>query len=273
MRAGGSDWWVEVAGAASAGARYGFVHGSASSGHSWDGLREHLDGGAHHLVVDLPGHGRSGPAAQSEPALHAYAEGLAELLDGGRAQDRVVVAHSAGVAITLLALQRGLRCRAIVGINPSLGAPGLGQSETVHALVSPLVGRTSARGFAWMARHTGIVGTLLASTGSTVPDASARRYRELMGSADHVNGILALFRAFQPHALRAVHADPGVPLLWIIGAQDQWIEPALSRRWASRVPGSTVVTLPGGHLVHEERPQKVSEAIRAFLESQAESTP
>ena len=67
-------------------------------------------------------------------------------------------------------------------------------------------------------------------------------------------------------------ADPP-PTLVLWGEQDAWHGAAYGRRLAAEVPGAVLVPLPDtGHLVPEQRPERVAEEIEGFLAEAAVRT-
>jgi len=82
------------------------------------------------------------------------------------------------------------------------------------------------------------------------------------------------------HAARAVAARDSVydeierirvPTLVLVGEEDTVTKPDAARRIAGRVPGATLVILPGvGHTSSLEAPERVTEALRELLGSAAQ---
>jgi pimeloyl-ACP methyl ester carboxylesterase len=57
-----------------------------------------------------------------------------------------------------------------------------------------------------------------------------------------------------------------VPTLVIVGAEDTLTPPDLARRLAGAIPGAKLVEIDGaGHLSNLEQPERVTEALTAFL--------
>jgi len=58
----------------------------------------------------------------------------------------------------------------------------------------------------------------------------------------------------------------GVPTLILCGREDAWSSPSVHQEMAARIPRSELVIVPqSGHMVTMERPDEVSEAMRAWL--------
>jgi aminoacrylate hydrolase len=56
------------------------------------------------------------------------------------------------------------------------------------------------------------------------------------------------------------------PTLVLGGDHDICLPPELSDELARGIPGATRVTLPGGHMIHDECPEKYFETVRAFID-------
>lgn len=58
------------------------------------------------------------------------------------------------------------------------------------------------------------------------------------------------------------------PALILTGEQDSWSPPALHEEMAAAIPGSTLVIIPEcGHMATLEKPEAVTEAMRAWLQA------
>jgi len=55
------------------------------------------------------------------------------------------------------------------------------------------------------------------------------------------------------------------PALLVRGAQSRLSDPALFEEMAARRPHTTLATLPGGHVLHQDNPELFSRTVREFL--------
>jgi magnesium chelatase accessory protein len=196
------------------------------------------------------------------------ADAVAALLAALDVRPAVVAGHSAGFPLALrLVLDGAIAPTRLVGICPALVPPPALLAATLGAPMAALASTdTVARAGAWLARHTGVVPALLASTGSTLPPAiephAAAHYAALCADPSRVHAALAMMArwALRPllEAARAVRP----PITLVAGTRDRWVPlPALQRAVRRYLPQATLHERPGGHLLPEEDP----EAVAAFL--------
>jgi len=261
-------WHVQEGGPASATETVLLLHGTAASTHSLWRLLPRLAERFRVIAPDLPGHGlTTRPRSSDGLSRKGMAASLRDLLAVLPRRPTAVVGHSAGAALGVSLCASGHADR-LVGVAPSVGEvarPAL--PGPVEALLEGVFTSSwTARAAAALARRTGVVGALLESTGSEVPEESARWYRKLISDPSHVGGALAMMARWDLDG--AEPAEPAVPTLLLLGARDRWIpEDALRdlvRGWRLR---PRIRTVEGaGHLLHEERPALVAEAIAGFLD-------
>jgi aminoacrylate hydrolase len=68
------------------------------------------------------------------------------------------------------------------------------------------------------------------------------------------------------HDVLARLGEIRTPTLVVGGDQDFCLPPQLSEELARGIPGATRVTLSGGHMIHDEAPEKYFETVRAFID-------
>jgi pimeloyl-ACP methyl ester carboxylesterase len=225
-----------------------FVHG-AGSNHTYWGLQlRDLRDAARAVALDLPGHGKSAPAAPSSIAIHADA--VEEVVRSVGAARVGLVGHSMGGAIALeLALRRPewLAGLALVGAGAKL------------RVTNPIL-------FGLQADFAGTCRQIV--NWSVAPQCPAEiRARALADlSACPPDVVLADFRACHVFDVRDRVGEIGVPTLVLCGTADQMTPPKFSEFLAEKIPGSTLTVVPGaGHMVAIERPDVVNAALRRWL--------
>ncbi|MBU6365068.1 MAG: alpha/beta fold hydrolase [Gemmatimonadetes bacterium] len=245
------------------------LHGTGGSSHSWAPCIPALARHCTVLTLDLPGHGftrlLARPAGTPDPlALRGMAAAVADVLQALDARPTVVAGHSAGVPLLLrLILDGAIAPERVVGICPALVPPEPLLQATLGAPLAALATAAPvARAGAWLARTTGVVPAMLASTGSPLTPAQAARYAWLCTDPARVHAALAMMARWDlPGVLRDAHALR-VPVTLLAGARDRWVPLAALRRAVERfLPQASLAVAPGGHLLPEEDPARVVAAI------------
>ncbi|MET8820780.1 alpha/beta hydrolase [Streptomyces sp. WAC04189] len=234
------------------------VHGSATSGRSWDALVPFLTPSHHVIRVDLPGHGRS-----AEPAGRAY-DTSEQARTLGTALDRLGVAHvlavghsSGGCAVTALAERRPDLVTALVLVNtgPALDAFIAAEPMPLDPARWPptddQIRRFASTGF---------------RAGHPVPQELVD---ELRGMTHHA--VTASMRATTDYLKKQALPDRlavlGKPLLVVFGDQDRRWRPASAADYRV-VPGARVELLPGaGHTPILEEPRRTAALLLDFAET------
>lgn len=244
------------------------LHGSGGSTHSWAGLAPLIAGrGPTVVALDLPGHAFTDRPPDGQLTLAGFADLVSALSDVLELGPRVVIGHSAGAAVALELARRDPEILGVVGLCPSL----LSGREVPNGLFPGLLARSvrspfAARLAAGLVRRTRGLDQVLASTGSAVPESSARLYRRLTSASAHVNATLTLFSQWRPSEIEARLPTMRAPCLLVAGGKDDWIPVDDVRRAAELLPAARMVTLDGlGHLAHEEAPARVDDVIAPFL--------
>jgi magnesium chelatase accessory protein len=261
VRAGGLRWHVQELGE---GPPALLLHGAAGATHSWRGLAPLLAQRFHLVAPDLPGHAFTSAEGRLDLSLKGHAEALEALLGALDYKPRIVIGHSAGAVILGRLIAEGrLAPDLFVCINaaffPFEGAAGHIlpiMARLMH--LNPLAGRL----FAWTADRRQVA-LLIRGMGSQIDDFGLDLYTRLMTAPSHCSGALEMVANWDltriPDDLRRIK----VPTLLIVGENDKAIRPHMVDRIRTFLPHAQVVRLPGGHIVHEEDPRGVADAIAA----------
>lgn len=257
---------------------YVFFHGVGLNAHSFDPVILSLDRPA--VSVDLPGHGRSDWRDDADYRPKHLADDLAEALDQITKSPVHLVGHSlGGLAASLVAERRPqlIRSLTLIDVTPSLTSTGASSSviefirgqedfESVDEIVDRAIAfgigsdRVSlTRGVELNTRvrqdgrlvwshhfgHTG--GTPATTTQAEHPGAvgaSSPRYTYVWGSLER---------------------SPVTPAL-ILGSEGIVAQREVEE-WVKRLPGTSVVTLDGGHNLHEHAPRELASTLRELTQS------
>ena len=86
-------------------------------------------------------------------------------------------------------------------------------------------------------------------------------------AAAPVSGIVGALSAMRdrPDSMGLLPMLEGIPVLVIVGEEDQLTPPDRARAMADAIPGARLQVIPGAaHLTVVERPKEVTAAIREF---------
>lgn len=238
------------------------LHGTGASTHSWRGVMTALAGTMGVIAVDLPGHAFTGaPADPQALSLPGMAAALAALLRALRCAPQFVAGHSAGAAVgAQLCLDGALQPAALVAVNGAL-LPLSGLAGSFFSPVARLLARSTLvpRLFSWRASDPVVCRRLLEGTGSRIDAEGAAYYRRLLEDPGHVAGALGMMARWDLHGLARALPRLAPPLHLLVAERDLTLPPDQARRLHERLPGATLLRLPGlGHLAHEEDPAQVA---------------
>lgn len=246
------------------------LHGTGASTHSWRDLMPVLAQTHRCTAVDLPGHGFTRLGTRQRSSLETVSEDLHSLLQQEACLPRVIVGHSAGVAIALRLAQRLAETPPVIGINPAL-KPFEGLAGVMFPVAARMMALTPGMVdmLAWNMAQPGRIVPLLAGTGSDIPASGMNLYARLFRDKAHVQGTLLMMAQWKLDGLLADLPKMQTRCLFLTGSQDRMVPPVSAVQAAAQMPHAEVQSLDGyGHLVHEEAPALVAERITAWLATQ-----
>ena len=232
-----------------------FLHGHTLNRRMWHPLLPLLTPHLQAILVDLPGHGESGPG----PEGSTPAEDLVHLLDALQVERAAICGHSQGGAVAVsFALTAPDRCAALIPVDAALGGfpfpswPG----------PRPYIRQARSEGLApaleaWM--QDSIFGTIMASPRAEELKAIVREYP----GHEWLNRSHAR-RESIPDAQRL--GEITAPTLVLLGEQDLPDFHTIARVLAEGIPGAKQMIIPdAGHMLPMEQPEATSQAILSFL--------
>jgi pimeloyl-ACP methyl ester carboxylesterase len=275
------------------------AHGWTLAQAAWDDvaalLTPRVAAGELRLIrYDQRGHGRSTWPSPTHPAdgpvsIDRLGEDLAALLDALAPDGPVVLAgHSmGGMTIMCLAAARpelfGDRVRGVALVSTSAGdlqpspttrAERIRQRLTPGALAAALAGARAIEKLRQLVppehpRHRRIVRELL--YGADATDAMVLAGAEIM-HASTVRAFTAFLPALGEHDKRTqLRALRHVPVEILVGDSDKLTPQRHSRQLAEALPEARLQVVPRtGHMLLQERPQRVVEALDRLLAAAAE---
>lgn len=257
--AGNLSWHVQEMGD---GPNLLMLHGTGAATHSFRDLAPRLGKNFRLLMPDLAGHGFTSMPPNSGLSLAGMARLTGALLAETAFVPDIVVGHSAGAAILVeMALAGMIRPKIIVAINGAL-LPIRGA-----ALFSPLakllfVNPLAPKLFALRALNRDATVRLLKGTGSHIEPRGIDLYQRLFRKSGHVAATLGMMASWDLDSLQRRISNLSIPLVLISAPDDRAVPPADAGIVARRVRGTRVLALTsGGHLVHEEQPERIAEVI------------
>jgi pimeloyl-ACP methyl ester carboxylesterase len=220
--------------------------------------------GVRTIAVDLRGYGLSDkPVGGRAYSLEAYCADLDALLDVLDLPRAALLGQSMGGGLALrYSLNRPERVTSLVLIAPT----GLVDVSIRHLLrLAPraIVARLGRRlvprwAIGLILRHVAY------SDASRVTERDVDEYWAPSQLPGYVNAARSALSDFDWNPVREGEAATlAVPALVILGESDRLIRNA--RPAATRLRGSDVRVLPGGHCVHEERPAEVYGIVGDFI--------
>jgi pimeloyl-ACP methyl ester carboxylesterase len=226
------------------------LHGSGSQAGDWHGVVPALARRYHLLVLDLPGHGESGPAEGPLP-VGDLADSLGALLDARSAgRPAALVGNSLGGWVSLLyALRHPERVERVIGVSSS------GIFARLQVPVVPK-DREEARRL------------VAAIRGPHLPMASDAELDEVVKrvAAGPASRLFAGLRA--EDFLDAKAAEIRVPVELVWGEEDGVLPLDYGRRLASLLPRTRLHPLPRcGHMPQVHCPRELSRLLLELLEA------
>ena len=226
-----------------------FVHGSGDSGAVWAPLIALLPE-VHAVALDLPGHGalvdQPGPAEMSVADYAAFVRAEVETLGATRP---TLVGHSLGGAI---GLRLTLDAPELVGRLALVGSGARLRVSPAFLEAARAAGPTGVPAITQMAfaeQHTEEAATFQAQR---APTASGVLYRDL-AACNQFDVMGEVARITQPTLL-------------LVGEGDRMTPPKYSEYLAAQIPNAKLVVIPdAGHYAQIEQPQRVADALRAWL--------
>ena len=279
MRVAGTDLFVRLVGS---GAPALFVHGLGGNSSNWTDLMWLLSDDVHAVAPDLPGFGRSGPAASGVYSPQGQADFLAEFVERTFAEPVHLFGNSMGGAISLqLAGRHPELVRSLTLVSPAL--PDLMPMRTniqLPIIALPGVGDRVATRIAKLPVERRVQATLnmvYADPASVPPqrvreaqeDAALLATKPWVGTALQaaLRGILATYFDRGPDAPWKLADRITVPVLLVYGQQDKLVNARAARRASKHFRHCRVMVVPhSGHVSQMEHPEIVARGWRTLIE-------
>jgi pimeloyl-ACP methyl ester carboxylesterase len=229
------------------------------------------------LMVDLPGHGLSGPVTYRRGAVRDHSLRLIDdLLDALGLATAPVLGHSLGGMFALwYAAARPDRIASLVTVaDPAVALPGATVRMPLSMLTVPLLGRAVLR----TPSPRPVYRKLLADGLS--PAAAAAAPEELvdvlrlaarrLGNASTVASLMHAIDGFRRPRPESVMDDAELarvtaPTMFCWGTDDPFLSPAKGRPSVAKIPGAVLHEVPGGHGPWLDDPAICAKLVTAHL--------
>ena len=263
INAAGLRWHVQRAGR---GPVVVLVHGTAGATHTWRDVFPLLTAWADVVAFDLPGHGFTTGATRDQLSLSGMATAVGELMRALNLRPAIGVGHSAGAAVLL---QLAASChevspQSIIGFNSALvSINALGQllqpfSRALFDTEPVIAAATMLLGNGTLAR------TLLRSTGTTLDSEQEARYVSMLTDERRVGAVLQMMAHWDLPALQSTFPRVSTPVTLVHSTNEPWVPFDALLEATRALRSRTVIDVtPAGHLIPEEKPQRVAEIIAA----------
>jgi pimeloyl-ACP methyl ester carboxylesterase len=252
------------------------LHGVSLAAAVWAPLLPGLSGYRAHLV-ELPGHGLSGPFTYRPGAVRERTLGLMDnLLDALGLATAPVVGHSLGGMFALWhAAARPGRIASLVAIgDPAVALPGAVVRMPLSLLTVPVVGEAMLRAPVPRPAYRRLLGQGLSPAAAAAAPGelldvlrlAARRPANARTTASLMHAIDG-FRRPRPGSvmtdaeLRQITA----PTMFCWGTSDPFLTPAQARPAIAQIPGAVLHEVPGGHGPWLEDPAGCAKLITGHL--------
>lgn len=216
------------------------------------------------IAPDRPGYGSAGGRAVG---FQANAEGAMALLDRFQIDRAVVAGHSWGSGIALAAaLEFPERLCALVLLGPM--APTVSPSRLDRAFANRLIGPPLTRLGFWAAGLGLTLPPLRRLAHAAAPALETDRLERIAAEWRGVNvwrSFYAEQRAFvdEMPALARRLPSLSVPTTIVAGNRDRICPPSYAHKLARALPNARLIEVDGGHLLPQQRPSVVADAIAA----------
>jgi pimeloyl-ACP methyl ester carboxylesterase len=217
--------------------------------------------GFHAIAVDLKGHGLSDkPTSAGEYRLDSMRLHVIEILDALDANDVMLAGLSMGAALAahVAAAQPG-RVRGVVLGSPIGfdGIPGLWAIRGVTPpLIAPLLPQSASRA---------VIAAILRLVTGKLRRITKRDVDEYWAPTQFPNFTVAMRRLLHEFSWNAPFARLDVPCLLITGTRDPLLPRSKAKSYGDSTPGLRHIEIrDAGHVVYDEAPLAVNEAIIEF---------
>lgn len=238
------------------------LHGIGGSADTFAGVAPQLAAAGHRAIAwDAPGYGASpdpGPDVTGADSPGAYVEVVADLLDAlGVRRAHLVGVSWGGVIATHVAARRPGLVASLALVDSTRG------SGTAPEKAAAMRGRVTELAEQGPEEFAAVRTPRLLADGAD-PAVAAEVQRQM--ATVRLPGYAGAAEMMAQSDTGPLLAELRVPTLVLVGDQDRVTGVEESRLLAREIPGARLVVVEGaGHAAVQERPDRVGEALLAFL--------
>lgn len=247
------------------------LHGMGDSSESWRPVESDLLSQGYRVIAwDALGAGDSPKPRRGDYTIQAHAARLQQLLEEKQIEDAILVGHSLGGATALVYTQQHPeRVRKLVVVNPAAYREGAMQRRwfwNTPPLAEVTLGLMPRKMLVRMALKMNFHNHKL------IGDELRRTFLARARKPGAIRAFIAQERALDTKDLEALergHASITAPTLIVWGTGDEILPRAQADRLAGAMPNARLVLLEGvGHSPHLEAPQRLTEEVLKFVETE-----
>lgn len=236
------------------------LHGLSAHGRTWLPVASLLAHRHTFWIPDLLSRGRSTARPQAHYRLEDESRRARELIRGLGAVPRVVVGHSQGAGVALALARREPRIRGLVLCSPV--TPWTRRPLALELLRSDLMRRIGAGIFRPLRRP--LARLILARAfgpAAPVPADTVSAYCEPYAEKARARALMRLLADWHPREIEEVLPERSLAVRVIVGERDPRIELEPAERLAERLGAPLSLIRDGGHVLPEQVPEVVAQAI------------
>ncbi len=248
------------------------LHGFGASAEEWSGFQESFPAAlAKTVALDLIGHGSSASPGWPDYSVNANAAAVARFIDAKAIERPVIVGHSLGGVVALAAarvMQHGQNTRPKALVLIATPVYRISLPRFIEAFRSQSLMGVLARLLPIRTRVRVALRELIFDS-SKISRQTVEQYARYLDDPAVVHGMRMTARQLdleEYDKLTSTYGELNLPILVVGGDSDPVVPRQSLERFVKSVGNATLVMVPEcGHLLLDECPAAVEEAIRRFL--------
>lgn len=240
------------------------VHSIGQSIYTWRSLFHSLAQSYRVIAVDLPGFGYSSRPADYTYTIEEQSRSLELFLDAIGIESTHFMAFSMGGAyVTDLCLRHPERAGRVILLSPGGMTPEMPTS--IKLLDSGLFGGIASVLFGVRTVENVLSDCFFDQTVGVKEEVIGEYYKTISDSASR-RALRMSFHNFDDEAQVSSLRAAEMPVLILLGSEDKWHSSAQAELYHAAIPDAGYALIRNaGHLLHEEKPDKVLAAVLEFI--------